>query len=295
MSVSVEDVGACAQLGAPVHTRMRLSDARTKPVRPFAVASLRAAAVFWFVVVAFGQLLFAGYVAGFYGRAAWRGHPELWNKALPHGYVAGDGLFNLVLGLHLAFAFVITVGGLLQLAPTIRHALPAFHRWTGRAYLLAAAIASVGGLVMVWGRGAVGDLSQHIAISINALLILGCAAVGWKHARARRIDLHRRWALRLFLCVSGVWFFRVGLMFWIVVNRGPAGFDPNTFSGPFLTALAIGAYVVMPLSMLELYFGAQCSRFAASKFAMAGGLALLTLMMAVGVAAAAAFMWLPRL
>ena len=49
------------------------------------------------------------------------------------------GLFNLVLGLHLAFAFVITVGGLLQLIPAIRRTRPALHRWTGRAYLVAAA------------------------------------------------------------------------------------------------------------------------------------------------------------
>lgn len=261
----------------------------------YATAALRGTAVFWFVAAAFGQLIFAGYVAGFYGRSAWQGHPELWNKVLPHGYVAGDSFFNLALGLHLAFAFVITVGGLMQLVPAIRRTLPALHRWTGRAYLVAAAILSVGGLVMVWGRGAVGDLSQHVAISINAGLILACATVAWRHARARRVDLHRRWALRLFLAVSGVWFFRVGLMVWIVVNQGPVGFDPKTFSGPFLTVLAFAVYAVLPLGALEGYLRAQRNRGATAKFAMAGVLATLTLMMIAGTAAAAAIMWLPRL
>lgn len=261
----------------------------------FAAASLRGVAAFWFVAAAFGQLLFAGYVAGFYGRSAWQGRPELWDKVLPHGYVAGDTFFNLVLGLHLAFAFVITVGGLMQLVPAIRRRLPALHRWTGRTYLAAAAIMSVGGLVMVWGRGAAGDLPQHIAISINACLILACAAMAWRHARARRSDLHRRWALRLFLAVSGVWFFRVGLMFWIALNRGPVGFDPKTFSGPFLTVLAFAVYVLLPLGVLEGYLRAQRSRSAPAQFAMAGVLVLLTLAMAAGTAAAAAIMWLPRL
>ncbi|MBS0584123.1 MAG: DUF2306 domain-containing protein [Proteobacteria bacterium] len=262
---------------------------------PLSARALRAAAVSWFVVTALGQLTFAGYVAGFYGRTALAGRPELWNKVMPHGYVAGETFFNLVLGVHLAFAFVITVGGLMQLVPAIRRRLPALHRATGRVYLLAAALMAAGGLVMVWGRGAVGDLSQHVAISINAGLILSCATVAWRHARARRIDLHRRWALRLFLAVSGVWFFRVGLMLWIVVNQGPAGFDPKTFSGPFLTVLAFAAYAVLPLAVLEGYLRAQRSRVAWVPYAMASGIALLTLAMAMGVAAAAAILWLPRL
>lgn len=263
--------------------------------RRLAPRLLRASAVFWFVIVAFGQLMFAAYVAGFYGRATASGHPELWNKVMPHGYVVGDTFFNLVLGLHLTFAFVITVGGLLQLVPAIRRTAPAFHRWTGRTYLFSAALMAAGGFVMVWGRGAVGDLWQHVAISLNALLILACAAIAWRHARARRIDLHRRWALRLFLCVSGVWFFRVGLMFWIVVNKGAVGFDPKSFSGPFLTVLAFAVYVFVPLAVLELYLRAQQNRIARAQYAMAAGLTVLSLMMATGVAAAAAIMWLPRL
>jgi hypothetical protein len=284
MNASIEAVRVGVDRLAPPPQRSRLAS-----------SSLRAAAVFWFGVTALGQLIFAAYVAGVYGRATLAGRPELWNKVLPHGYVAGDTFFNLVLGLHLAFAFVITVGGLMQLIPAIRRALPALHRWTGRAYLVAAAIMSLGGLVMVWGRGAVGDLSQHIAISINACLILACATIAWRHARARRIDLHRRWALRLFLAVNGVWFFRVGLMFWIVVNQGPVGFDPKTFTGPFLSVLAFAVYAVLPLSVLEGYLRAQRSQSREAQYAMACGLALLTLMMTIGIAAAAAIMWLPHL
>lgn len=259
-----------------------------------APALLRAAAVFWCGTAVFGQLLFALYVAGFYGHAAVQGRPETWNQVLSHGYVAGAAFLNLVLGLHLLFAFAIILGGALQLLPQIRRKAPAVHRWSGRAYLLLAAALAVGGLVMVWTRGAVGDRSQHIAISVNALLILGFAGIAWRHARARQFDAHRRWALRLFLAVSGVWFFRIGLMFWIVVNQGPVGFDPKTFTGPFLTFLAFAQYL-LPLAVLECYFRAQRSRDRRSQLAMAAGLSVLTLAMMVGIAAAAAIMWLPNL
>lgn len=241
-----------------------------------------------------GQLLFAVYVADFYGRVALQGRPDLWNQVLPHGYVAGDTSLNIVLGLHLLFAAMITVGGLLQLIPRLRRRAPAFHRWNGRAYLVLAVAASVGGLVMVWTRGAVGDLSQHLGISLNGLLIVLFAAIAWRHARARRLDLHRRWALRLFLAVSGVWFFRVGLMFWLVANQAPVGFDPKTFTGPFLTFLAFAQFV-LPLAVLELYFRAQRRREPGGQFAMAAILGLLTLMMTTGIAGAAAMMWLPHL
>ncbi|MGY0556933.1 MULTISPECIES: DUF2306 domain-containing protein [unclassified Lysobacter] len=261
----------------------------------FAGAALRATATFWFGMAVLGQLVFATYVVGFYGRVTLQGQPERWNQVMPHGYVAGDTFFNLVLGLHLLFVVAIITGGVLQLIPRIRRSAPAFHRWNGRAYLLAAAILSVGGLAMVWLRGGmVGDLPQHLGVSLNALLILGFAATAWRHARARRFDLHRRWALRLFLAVSGVWFFRIGLMFWIVVNQGPVGFDPESFTGPFLSFLSFAQYL-LPLGVLELYFRAQKRRDSRGQLAMAADLGVLTLMMMVGIGAATAIMWLPHL
>lgn len=255
---------------------------------------LKAFATSWFVVAILGQWMFVAYVIGFYGSAAIRGRFEDWNKVLPHGHVAGDTVGNLFVALHLLFAVIVIVGGALQLIPQVRRIAPTFHRWNGRVYLSSVLVMSVGGLVMVWTRGGVGDLSQHVAISINALLIIGFAGMALHHARARRIDVHRRWALRLFLAVSGVWFFRVGLMFWIVANQGPAGFDPKTFQGPFLTILAFAQYL-LPLAVLELYFRAQAAGNAPARIAMAAGLGAATLVTATGIAAATAIMWLPRL
>ena len=91
--------------------------------------ALRAAATSWFIVAILGQWIFVAYVIGFYGSAAVRGRFEEWNKVLPHGYVAGDTVGNLVVSLHLLFAVVVIVGGALQLIPQVRRIAPAFHRW----------------------------------------------------------------------------------------------------------------------------------------------------------------------
>lgn len=263
--------------------------------RSRSLLALKLSAAGWFLVTVLGQLIFAIYIYGFYGRAALNGNFQAWNKVLPHGYIPGDTLGNMVISVHLFFAAAITLAGATQLTPQLRAYAPRLHRWTGRGYLGAAVLMSVSGLIMVWTRGAVGDLSQHIAISLNALMILVSAGLALRYAMTRRIDLHRRWALRLFLAVSGVWFFRIGLMLWIVLNQGPAGFDPKTFTGPFLSALAFGVYVLVPWTLLELYFRAQTTRKAIAQFAMAGGLTTISLLMMSGVAAATMLMWLPRL
>jgi len=256
--------------------------------------TLRASAGLWWAVALCGQLLFAAYVAMFYGGALLQGEPSRWNQVLPHGHMAGQPWGNAAVGVHLALTVLIILSGALQLLPQLRSRAPALHRWNGRLYLLGACIVSLSGLFMVWTRGAVGGLSQHIAISLNGLLILLCAGLVLREALARRFASHRRWALRLFLLVSGVWFFRIGLMAWLLLHRAPVGFDPKTFQGPFLTALAFAQFL-LPLLVLELYLRSRDGASVAGRYAMAGALLLLSLLTAAGVFGAALMMWLPRM
>ncbi len=266
--------------------------AQRKPA--LADKALKAAVVFWFLVTVIGQWIFGYYVAFFYGGSAAGGHFETWNKVLAYGYIPGDAMGNVAMAAHLFLAVIITVGGPIQLLPRIRERAPSFHRWNGRIYVLTAVIMSLTGLYRVWARGAVGDVIQHVAISLNAALIMLCAALAVRHALIRNFGAHRRWALRLFLVVSGVWFFRVGLMLWIVLNHGPAGFDPKTFQGPFLTFLSFAQYL-LPLAVLELYLRTRERAGAGGRLAMAAGLAVLTAAMGVGIFAATLGMWLPHL
>lgn len=268
------------------------SGGSTLPSR--ANSALEAAATGWFVVAGLGQVMFVVYLFGFYGRTAAWGQFEAWNQVFPRSHVAGDPIHNTVVAIHLAFAALITGGGLLQLTTGVRRWFPRFHRWNGRVYLVSAFVMGLGGLAMVWTGTNVGDLSQHIAISINAVLIMLCAVMVLRHALARRFALHRRWALRLFLVVSGVWFFRIGLTFWILVNQGPVGFDPDTFTGPALTAIAFAQYL-LPLAILQLYFHAQDRGESRGRVAMAAGLFASMLLTAVGIVAASMMLWLPHL
>lgn len=258
--------------------------------------ALTAMAVVCLTVIVLGQLLFAAYVAVFYLGSVVSGQIERWNQVLPKGYDPTDPLGNAVLGVHFLLAVLFLLGGALQLWPALRRHVPALHRWNGRLYLMLASLLAVGGLWLVWVRGGVvGDLSQHIAISINAVLILGCAVMAWRGARKRHFADHRRWALRLFVVASGVWFFRVGLMAWLAVHQRPAGFDPETFQGSFLTALAIGVYVLLPLGVLQLYFAASDRGNTLARLGGTAVMAGVTGVILLGVFAAAMGLWLPRL
>jgi uncharacterized membrane protein len=257
---------------------------------------LHFSAAAWLMVAALGQWIFGYYILVFYGKSTFRGDLEKWNQVLPHGYIAGDWKGNLVVSIHVLLAAVLVIGGPLQILPVIRQAFPVFHRLLGRVYVVTATVVSCAGLVMIWTRGGVGDQIQKISISFQAIYIIVFAFLTIKSAQSRQFDVHRRWALRLYMVVNGVWFFRVGLMCWLLVNGGPVGFDPETFAGPFLTFLSLFIYAI-PLSLisLEMYFRAQ--RNPQRIFSLFTSVAILvfTIVMAAGIFAATMAMWLPRL
>ena len=260
--------------------------------RPAADRALAGVAALWWGVALIGQWLFVAYVAAFYGGAALGGDFERWNEVLVGGYVRGGTLGNVVLAAHLALAVVITLGGPLQMVPQIRaRALP-FHRWNGRLYMLVALIISLAGLYMVWTRGTAGGTAMRVGISLNGVLIIAAGALAWRYVRAGDIAAHRRWALRTFMLVSGVWFFRVGLMAWILANQGPALIGDD-FDGPFVRFWAFGCYLA-PLAMLEIYLRAGSGAGRSAKFAAAGLLLVVTAGVGVGILGAAMGMWLPR-
>ncbi|WP_315816962.1 hypothetical protein [Paraflavitalea speifideaquila] len=138
-----------------------------------------------------------------------------------------------------------------------------------------------------------GPIAQ-VTISINALIILASAFFSIRYAIQRKINLHNQWAVHLLLAMSGVWFFRVFLMLWLVINRGPVGFDPKTFTGPFLTFLGVFVYI-FPQAVAALYFKAKFSGERSNKWAFSAFLLIITLAMVVGIFGAVAGMWLPRL
>ena len=260
---------------------------------PLARRALGASAGFWLLATLAGQFMFAIYTLGFYGTSALRGDMEAWNQVLPQGYVPGDLLGNLAVALHILPAVWLMIGGPLQLVPQLRNRFPAFHRWSGRSYVAIAVLASLTGIYMIWARDS-SEVARSIGITINALLTIACGWMAASQAMARRFASHRVWAIRLFLLANGVWFFRIGLLLVLGINGGPIGFDPKTFTGPLLTGLTYGQFL-LPLAVLELYLVAQARGGAVAKWAMAVGLTLLTLAMSAGLFFVLMGLWLPRL
>lgn len=260
---------------------------------PVSSAILKGTAGLWFVVAYAGQLLFAAYTAIFYGGSTLRGDLDAWNEVLYFGRINGDEIGNAALAAHLFLAFFVTVLGPLQLVPQVRNRLPIFHRWNGRIYLTTGLIAAATGLWLIWSRGALGGVINQLGNTGNAILILLCGIMTIRFALGREFDRHRRWATRFFLVVSAVWFFRVGLMFWIAVNGGPVGIGEK-LDGWFAHALSYLEYLV-PLGAYELYWRARDHAGAAGRLAMALLLLILTAAMAVGVGVAFVGMWLPRM
>lgn len=231
-----------------------------------------------------------------YGGAVVSGDHARWNTIMKAAYVPGQTLGNAAIAAHVLLAVLIIAGGALQLIPAVRRRVPALHRWVGRGYMTSVLFTSVVGLYMVWIRkGGAGSMSQHIAISLNAVILCACAIMAWRAARSRDFATHRQWALRTFLAAGGVYFFRLGVFLWIAAWRRPVGFDATTFSGPFLTTLAFAVYVVVPLSVLQIYFVAQRGRGNVLPRATAVGLLALTILTAAGIASATMIFWLPRM
>ncbi|GJM11327.1 MAG: hypothetical protein DHS20C11_36030 [Lysobacteraceae bacterium] len=256
-----------------------------------AATTLKTSAQFWFIVAAIGQWIFVGYILVHYAGPLLSGGLEAWNASEPGTYIAGDWLGNLAIAVHILLAIVIIGGGPLQLMPPIRARFPAFHRMLGRVYIPSVIVTSVAGLYTIWMRGTVGDLSLAIGITIDAILIIAFAIIALRHAMARRIAIHRMWALRLFMVVSAVWFFRVGFMMWMFLTGG-AGIDMETFTGPFVTTLTFAQYL-LPLAILELYLRARDGGSVAAKLVVSSILVGFTLLMGIGIFMATMGMWFP--
>jgi uncharacterized membrane protein len=253
--------------------------------------ALKVAARFWFVVTVLGQLVFALTVASFYLLTALRGDYHKWK--FTNGYVPGFSMGNTAVVIHLVSAVVIMLAGAVQLVPQVRNRFPIFHRWNGRIYMLTAVTLSLAGLYMTWIRGSVGDLSAHLGSTLNAVLIWLCGGMALRYALARDFKTHRRWALRFFMVVSASWFFRIGFFLSFLIFKGPFGFDPTTFQGPFLTFMSFAQYLI-PLAVLEIYLRAQDRPGALRRMATAGMLVVLTLVMCAGLFAVTMAVWVPQ-
>jgi uncharacterized membrane protein len=254
-------------------------------LEPSSVAdkALKAAAALWFLVAVIGQWAFLYYIVAFYGPSTLTGNFQVWNRNtfLNMAYVPGDTTGNLAFAAHTLLAAVIAFVGAMQLIPQIRARAISVHRWIGRMFFVTALGLSGSGLYMEWVRGDRSNMVGAVAISLNAVLIILFCGLAWRSALRREISTHRRWALRAYLVANAQWFTRVGVFAWIIVIRGPVGIGSH-FDGPFIFFWDFGCYLV-PLVVLELYLRTKENAGPRWRFAVAGGLFALTVLMSVGI------------
>jgi Predicted membrane protein (DUF2306) len=244
----------------------------------------------WFASTVIGQLLFVAFILLFYYTTTLGGDYARWNtKPLITGFVEGDSGGNRQFALHVLMAAIMTLTGLIQLLPQLRSRWPLVHRWNGRLFLSLVSMLAVGGLWLTWVRGSYLAVTGAVAISFDAALIIGFGLMAWRSARKRDFAAHRRWALRTFFVASGVWFMRVGYMFWGLATGG-AGIGDD-MDGPFDLFWAFATYL-LPLAVLELYLRAERGS-PRIQYVMAGGLWLVAALILVGSGAAWVVMWSP--
>jgi hypothetical protein len=251
-------------------------------------------AVSWFAIFFFGQWFFATYIILRYWQSAFLGQFERWNMVAPGLYIKGAPFRSGIFGLHAAIAALVSILGPLQALPALRRSAPRLHRIFGRIYVYMAFAISLDGILLIWRPSPIGTKLDHLIVSINAGIILLCALFTIQKARKRDIPAHNRWAVHLLLAMSGVWLFRVFLMLWLTINGRPVGFDPKTFTGPFLTVLGLSVYIC-PQLFVWGYFQSKESRSIGLKLPFSLLLLLVTIGMAIGLNAAINRLWLPRI
>lgn len=240
-------------------------------------ALLNGATSLWFFVMLAGQWVFLYFIASFYGLSTLSGEFAAWdtNPFLSHGYVAGDTMGNLAFAGHVLMAAMIVFGGTLQLIPQIRAKAGWLHRWNGRVFLVMAMLVAITGLWMDVTREIVVEgLASNFAISFNGVLVLVLGALAWRAAAGRNFVSHRRWALRAFMVINGVFFLRLLVFGYIVLAQAAP-------SDLLFDVLGYLSYL-LPLALVELYIRAKEGPGIA-RAAMAGVLLASTAYMAAGI------------
>lgn len=109
--------------------------------------------------------------------------------------------------IHLSGGTIALLTGIFQLWSGLRMRFPKVHRWTGRVYLVAVGIGTVGALWLAttpsfgWNYGT--------ALTGLAFAWSGCALMGYRAIRARKVAMHRRWMIRAYVVTFAFVIYRI--------------------------------------------------------------------------------------
>lgn len=222
---------ATASIGGPSNIG---GGAWTTPALRWSVRALTA-------VVWASSAIFGIYIIAWFLGAVVAGTPAEWNESLPELYVPRSFAANLGIGVHFALGAVLLLLGPIQLMGRVRARWPRFHRWVGWIYAVSALVTGLGGLAFILTRGTIGGTTMDVGFGLYGALMVLAAVQTLRHAIARRLEIHRAWAIRLFALAIGSWLYRMDYGFWMLF-AGRLG-HTSTFDGWFDVFMIFWFYV----------------------------------------------------
>jgi hypothetical protein len=237
--------------------------------------------------------LFGLYILAFYAAALLDGNMSKWNEGLPRLYESHTPTATAGIGMHFAAGGIILALGCIQFVEAIRSRYPAAHRWIGRVYVTAAFLAGIGGLTFIAAKGTIGGTTMDVGFGIYGVLTAAAAVQTYRHARARRLDVHRAWAMRLFALAIGSWLYRMDYGFWFLLADG-AG-HVKDFSGPFDKFMAFFFYVPNLLVVEALIRARRGSMSTTARWTATAAFSCATLFLVLGTYFFTKFYWGPAI
>jgi len=125
---------------------------------------------------------------------------------------AADWFANVGIGMHYLMGTILVLAWPILFSSKIRVRHRVVHRWTGRVYVSAGFLAGIGGMSFILAHHT--GNAPHTAFAIWGAVMMLSAVMAYVHARAKRFDLHRAWAIRLFAMVLGSWIFDLEYRAW---------------------------------------------------------------------------------
>jgi len=237
--------------------------------------------------------IFGLYILAFYAAAVLDGNIAQWNEGLPRLYESDTPTATAGIGLHFAAGGIILALGCIQFVQWLRSRYPAVHRWIGRVYVIAAFVAGIGGITFIVAKGTIGGTIMDVGFSIYGMLTAAAAVETYRHARARRLDIHRAWAMRLFALAIGSWLYRMEYGFWLLLTHG-AGHTKD-FSGPFDKVMVFFFYVPNLLVVEALIRTPRASMSTAARWAATAAFTSATVFLLIGTYYFTRFTWAPAI
>lgn len=237
--------------------------------------------------------LFGLYILAFYAAALVDGNIAKWNDSLPRLYESDTPAATAGIGMHFAAGGIILALGCIQFVQAIRSRYPAAHRWIGRVYVTAALLAGIGGITFIAAKGTIGGPTMDLGFGIYGVLTAAAAIETYRHARARRLEIHRAWAMRLFALAIGSWLYRMDYGFWFLLADG-AG-HTKEFSGPFDKLMAFFFYVPNLLVVEALIRAPRASISQGAQWLATAAFTVATLFLVLGTYFFTRFYWGPAI